>query len=111
MKGRIVWSVRTQGLREKKKRKLTERYKYARKGPVLALDLYIRTIAIESERSGWPLEVIASVVSTHSLRVKTGNKQSQIDDHKRRGFSTVDDGSSAFVISPPTVLRVYLWIK
>ena len=30
--------------------------------------------------------VIASVVSTHSLRVKTGNKQSQIDDHKRPGI-------------------------
>ena len=41
-----------------KKRKLTERYKYARNGPELALDLYIRAIAIESKRSGWPLEVI-----------------------------------------------------
>ena len=30
--------------------------------------------------------IVASVVSTHSLRVKTGNKQSQIDDHKRPGI-------------------------
>jgi hypothetical protein len=52
------------------------------------------------------LPLIASVVSTHSLRVKTGNKQIQIDDHRRRGFSMVDNASSAFLISPSTVLRV-----
>jgi hypothetical protein len=56
MKGRIVWSVR-QGLGEEK-RKLTERYKYARKAPELALDLFVRAITVESERSGWSLEVI-----------------------------------------------------
>ena len=37
---------------------------------------------------------------------KTRNKQSQIDDHKRWEFSTVDNASSAFVISPSMVLRV-----
>ena len=66
---------------------------------------------VEDKRWFVSYTVIASVVSTHSLRVKTGNKQIQIDDHRRRGFSTVDNASSAFLISPSTVLRVQLWIS
>ena len=55
MKGRIVWSVRTQGLGPKKKKKTYRKTHIRKEAPELALDFYVRAIAVES---GKPLEVM-----------------------------------------------------
>ena len=51
----------------RRKKILQETYKYARKAPELAWGPYICTIAIKSEHSGWPLEVLHASVQGGGL--------------------------------------------
>jgi hypothetical protein len=54
-----------------RKEKFTERYIYAKKAPEFAWDLYVR---MESDRSGWPLEVLVQRVVDSGTRGRYGRR-------------------------------------